>query len=844
MHQRILVILFLGITLIPFFSLLDLVAFPEYFRTFLFYRLVCAMIYGLMLMFHLSPYGKGHPFPLAVLIYTPAAALISLMLVGMGSDASFYYPGLILVLTTGSMIMPLTTLQSIAVGLMVYLIYVIPEMIFSVPSGQALKVFYINNFFFFSFMIITVVQCWNETQLRIRKFNLKLQLEYSAQNLEDEVEKRAKKLEESEIRYRELYENIVDMVILVNRNGRVIMANPRFYSLIGFDEGQAEGISLIDYIHPDDYEKVQEQIFKKLPHMENIKDFEFRLINVLEDVFDVECNANQITKENKNVGFQMVIRDITRRKRAEKALYESNARFEILTSQLSDVLWISTADGTKVLDLNHAFEKVFGVSNSEFYLNPGLWLEMVHPEDRKIAEDSHEELLRVGQAQAEYRIVRPDGEVRWIQDRKALFYDEDHQSVKIGGIGSDITSIKKKEMEEEKLQAQLFQAQKMEAVGRLAGGVAHDYNNMLCVIIGFTDLALSKVDPNAPIHGDLLEILSAAKRSADITRQLLAFSRQQTVTPKRIDLNTAVKDILSMIEQLIGENINLTWLPGAETGTINIDPSQIDQILTNLCVNARDAISDIGRITIVTKNVAFDDVYCVAHEGFVPGEYVMLSITDDGCGMDKETLNQIFEPFFTTKKVGQGTGLGLATVYGIVKQNNGFINVFSEPGEGTSYHIYLPRHMGHAHKVQKKPPIANQQGNGETILVVEDEASILKLAKNILEKIGYIVLTASSPDEAIRLAMEHTDDIHLLFTDVVMPEMNGKDLAGQMQSIYPDIKCLFMSGYTDDVIAHRGILAEDEHFIQKPFSRKELTAKIRATLDGVFHDMPMSEEHC
>ncbi|MBU1168514.1 MAG: PAS domain S-box protein [Proteobacteria bacterium] len=323
MHQRVLVVILLGITLIPFFSLLDLVAVPERFLPFLVYRLICALLYGVMIVFHQARYCKDHPFILAVITYLPASCLISLMVVEMGGYGSFYYPGLILVLIACSMIIPLNTQQSIGLATLVYLIYVVPVVLFTHPYGNDLNVFYTNNFFFISFMLITVVQCWNDTRLRIHTFDLRLKLEYYAHNLEEEVDKRAKKLEESELRYRELYEHIVDMVILVNKNGRVIMANPRFYSLVGFAESQAGGMSLIDYVHPMDYDKVRESLLEKLPGIESIKDFQFRLVNVMGEVFNVECNATQITKQGRHVGFQMVVRDITERKRLENQLIES-----------------------------------------------------------------------------------------------------------------------------------------------------------------------------------------------------------------------------------------------------------------------------------------------------------------------------------------------------------------------------------------------------------------------------------------------------------------------------------------------------------------------------------------
>jgi len=297
-----------------------------------------------------------------------------------------------------------------------------------------------------------------------------------------------------------------------------------------------------------------------------------------------------------------------------------------------------------------------------------------------------------------------------------------------------------------------------------------------------------------------------------------------------LDLNTTVESMLKMLRRLIGEDINLAWLPGAKLKPIKMDPSQIDQIMANLCVNARDAIAGVGRVTIETGNVSFDEAYCADHAGFVAGDFVRVAVSDDGCGMNQETLGKLFEPFFTTKAVGEGTGLGLATVYGIVKQNNGFINVYSEPGQGTTFKIYLPVHEGEACAIGAATPEETLASPGETILVVEDEVAILNLSKAMLERLGYTVLIASSPGEAVRLAEEHASEIHLLITDVVMPEMNGRELADRIHARYPDIKALFMSGYTANVIAHRGILDQGVQFIHKPFSKQDLGLKVREAL--------------
>ena len=401
--------------------------------------------------------------------------------------------------------------------------------------------------------------------------------------------------------------------------------------------------------------------------------------------------------------------------------------------------------------------------------------------------------------------------------------DSSNQIVSFVAVKRDIT-------QELIIQTQLNQAQKMESVGRLAGGVAHDFNNMLCVILGHTEMALADVGPSHPLFGDLEAIRSSAKRSADLTRQLLAFSRQQPISPKVIDLNENIAGMLNMLSPLIGEDIRIDSQLDNALWLVKMDPSQIDQIMVNLCVNARDAISGGGTITIEASNRMLDADFCASQADAVPGAYVQISVSDTGCGIDKVTQAHIFEPFFTTKAIGKGTGLGLATVYGIAKQNGGFINVYSELGQGSSFRVYLPRHVGESELPQRveEPP---QRGN-ETILLVEDEPAIMNMTKMILERLGYSVLAAGSPDEAVALAKADPGRINLLITDVIMPEMNGRELAKKLRAHIPHLKCLFMSGYTANVISPHGILEPGVCFIQKPFSMGNLAAKIREALDS------------
>jgi two-component system, cell cycle sensor histidine kinase and response regulator CckA len=378
--------------------------------------------------------------------------------------------------------------------------------------------------------------------------------------------------------------------------------------------------------------------------------------------------------------------------------------------------------------------------------------------------------------------------------------------------------------------AEKQQPLKKEAVGLLAEGISHQYNNLLSVIIGYTELALEKVTPSQSLHADLEVILKAAKRSADVTRQLLAFARQQMITPQVFELNQCIENMLPMLRQFIGDAVQLSWRPKGEPLYIQMDPIQIGQILTNLCTNAREAISGAGKITVETEKACFDQSLSAHQARDSADVYVLLAVSDDGCGMEKELVDKIFEPFFTHKRVGKGTGLGLSMVHSIVQQNNGFINVYSEQGIGTTFRLYLPRHISHTDLPPDENPTEIPRGCGEMVLVVDDELYLLTIAERLLEKLGYRVLTAGTTDKAIELTRAYCNEIRLLITDIIMPEMNGRGLAERLQSLCPDMNVLFMSGYTAGMIIDQGLLEKDVNFIQKPFLVNDLAVKIRTAL--------------
>ena len=400
-----------------------------------------------------------------------------------------------------------------------------------------------------------------------------------------------------------------------------------------------------------------------------------------------------------------------------------------------------------------------------------------------------------------------------------------------------------KSSEEEKAQAlralrhseeQLLLAQKLDAVGRLAGGIAHDFNNLLTVIKGYTQLALQRLRQGDPVRGNIEEISKASERAASLVFQLLAFSRKQVMQPKLLDLNSIVADFERMLTRVIGEDIELRTSLPAQLGTISADPSQIEQVIMNLIVNARDAMPSGGKLTIETADAYLDETYAQQHLAVIPGAYVMLAVSDTGIGMDEETQRHIFEPFFTTKETGRGTGLGLSTVYGIVKQSGGSIWVYSELGKGTTFKIYLPKHRGHAAEYEHPQVLDQVAAGNETILLVEDDEALRNLAREVLEASGYRVLEAGNADAAL-LICEQNGKIDLLLTDVVMPDLGGRELAQKLLALQPEMCVLYMSGYADDAIVHHGVLDEGTNFLAKPFSPNALGSKVRAVL-GVCHD--------
>ena len=632
-------------------------------------------------------------------------------------------------------------------------------------------------------------------------------------------------LRESEARLRLFIEHAPASLAMFDRDLRYLAVSRRWLADFGL-----EGRDLLGRLHYDVFPEIGEnlrQIHRRGLAGEVVQGNEDPFVRADGHVQYVRWEMHPWRDDRGEIGGIVIFtEDVTQQKQAETALRESEERFRTLVDGAPEGIFVQAED--RFLFVNPAMVRLLGAARPADLIGRDI-LGLIAPE-------YHEAIRQRIRCQLETGKAAPPMEQDYLRlDGTRVSVETTAVPVRFAGRDAhlvfvrDVAERRRIEAEKQNLQAQLVQAQKMDSIGRLAGGVAHDFNNMLGVILGHADLALGKTDAASPLLNSLQEIRKAAVRSSDLARQLLAFARKQTIAPKALDLNETVAGMLAMLRRLIGENVELAWQPCPAPARVKMDPSQIDQILANLCVNARDAIGDHGRIAIATGLAAFDEDYCASHAGFVPGDYVMLAVADNGCGMDAETLLRLFEPFFTTKEIGKGTGLGLATVYGIVKQNNGFIDVDSQVGRGSTFKIYLPRLQIAPPPEPPAAPPPLPTGH-ETILLAEDDPALLKMTQMMLERIGYHVLPAPSPEEALRLARQNAGRIDLLMTDVVMPGMNGRHLSQTLLADQPGLKRLFMSGYTADVIARHGVLEPGVHFIAKPFTPAELAHKLREIL--------------
>jgi PAS domain S-box-containing protein len=659
---------------------------------------------------------------------------------------------------------------------------------------------------------------------------------------------RTAELNDNEERYRAVVEQTSEGLILAAIDTlRVIECNEAFARMLGYSLSEVFELAAYDFV-ADDPESIKTRALAlRKGELMAVSERHFRRKDG--SILEAEINVSVISYGGKDV-FCTVVRDISERKRAEKAIQLANSRLEAKVQERTAELEQQRVFLRQVIDLNPSFvfakdkegkftlvnqalaeaygttvEGVLGKTDADFSRNP-QGVERFRRDDLEVIEQRLEKFI------PEELITDASGRIRWLQTSKRPIVSADGSVMQMLGVATDITERKRAEEALRDSEEMLRQAQKMESIGTLAGGIAHDFNNLMTAVIGQSELVLRRMSPDDPLRSRIDEIKSAGDRAAALTRQLLAFSRKQILKPIVLDLNTVVTGMGKMLPRVIGEDVDLRFDLAASLGKVTADPGQMEQVLMNLVVNARDAMPANGCVTVKTENVEFGGGARKRKLIVEPGRYVVLSVTDNGVGMDVETQSHIFDPFFTTKEVGKGTGLGLATVYGIVKQSGGTIWVYSEPGKGTTFKIYLPRidAVTESHNLELAPGLV--PGGNETILLVEDEPMVRDLAKEFLEEYGYHVLTAANGREGLEVCREFNDEIDLIVTDVVMPQMSGRELAEHVRALRPDARVLYMSGFTDDAIVRHGVVADDMCFIQKPFSPDALARKARELLDN------------
>jgi two-component system, cell cycle sensor histidine kinase and response regulator CckA len=648
-------------------------------------------------------------------------------------------------------------------------------------------------------------------------------------------------LQKSEERYRRIVDEATEIIYRISPAGYFTFVNPTAAAIVQRSVEECLNLHFLSLIRKDYAQEASKFYLEQMRQKNPVSYLEFPA--VLPDGSEVWIGQNvQLVIENgKVVELQALGRDITARKGIEQQLLDSEQRYRLLFEANPHPMWVYDFETLSFLTANNAAIQSYGYSLEDF-LSMTI-LDIRTPDERQRHND-HLSKRDSGALPETWKHLKKDGSIIEVEinafpvifdGKKAELITATDVTARLRAQcdleASAIENVRLLEVERDK-EEQLRQSQKMEAVGQLAGGIAHDFNNLLTAITGYSEMTLRRLEPESPVRRNVEEIKKAGLRAADLTRQLLAFSREQALQAKVLDINSVVSEMDKLLRRLIGEDIELFTILTPDLGRVMADPGQVEQVLMNLVVNARDAVAEGGKITIETANVYLDDDYAGKHASVESGAYVLLAVSDTGSGMDAATQERIFEPFFTTKGVDKGTGLGLSTVYGVVKQSGGSIGVYSEVGKGTSLKVYLPR-------VDAKTEVGLPEGatlavspGTETVLLVEDEQVVRHMARHILEASGYTVLEAASGPEAMEVCKVHDGPVDLLLTDVVMPHMSGPRLSEEVMKIWPGISVLYMSGYTDNAIVQHGVLKEGMHFLQKPFSPDALALKVRESLDS------------